>query len=579
MSTRKAPVSKRSIPLGKRSVLLSAAHYLRMSFNVTLSRAFLAATVSAILALGLHLLIGLPTLAEAFGEGTTRILPLPLFSALLSIFGHSAKTVLVFTIIVLGTVLMAGVGMLVWGFISWIQVEEIPQLTRLYRRYVGTNPAYMSTAVITLIVLLLWIIEAGFIAPILGGGFLGSALPDGVFGTFVAQLFPSCLFAFMFQQLMERMSETVTVRTERVKRVSLSRRQLLQRGTIALVAAATGWFVLNGVLTRISTLFAGGERPPLALGNVPKRLVPPPVPTYTEWPLVQGQTAEITATKDFYYVSKNLIKDPAVDISSWQLQITGLVQQPYALTFDQLRALPAVERYHTLECISNDVGGTYISTALFHGVRLADVLNVAGIQSDAQEVIFHAADGYSDALHLSQALDPRALLIYHINGENLPTPHGFPVRLLVPGVYGMKNGKWLTGLELGSGGYMGYWEQRGWTQEARVKIMSRIDTPTYGDLLPATPTAITGIAYASDQGIAQVQVSVDGGITWQPALLRRPLDPLTWTLWKFPWSPTKGQYTIAVRAITLDGTIQQPDEAPPLPDGSSGYHAIRVTIA
>ena len=443
------------------------------------------------------------------------------------------------------------------------------------------NPAFVPAAIVVALVLLLWVIEAGIIAPILGGGFFGANLAGGVSGTFVAQLLPSLAFALIFAWLLQQQpaAAIVSLETPATTAGAMSRRRLLQRGAIVLGVVVAGGLVLNGVITRLGSLLTGGNTPPLRLGDVPQRITPPPVPAYTDWPVVAGQSAEITPTSDFYYVSKNLIGDPTVNIATWHLQISGLVDHPYALTYQQLQALPAVERYHTLECISNDVGGPYISNAYFRGVRLADLLQTAGIKPNAQEVIFHAADDYSDALHLSQALDPQALVIYHINGEALPTPHGFPARILVPGLYGMKNGKWLTGLEVGPGGSTGYWEQRGWTNVARVKIMARIDTPMDGDLLSGNAAAIAGIAYASDAGIAQVEVSVDGGATWQQAQLRRPLGPLTWTLWKFPWSPTKGQYIVAVRAITLDGTVQQPTMAPPLPDGSSGYHAITVTVA
>jgi DMSO/TMAO reductase YedYZ molybdopterin-dependent catalytic subunit len=287
----------------------------------------------------------------------------------------------------------------------------------------------------------------------------------------------------------------------------------------------------------------------------------------------------VTNTNDFYYVSKNLAADPQIDASSWNLQITGLVERPYSLSYDELRALPQIERYHTLECISNEVGGNLMSNARFVGASLADMLQHAGIKNGASDLIFHAADGYSDSLHMSQALDPRSLVVYEINGEALPQPHGYPARLLIPGLYGMKNGKWLSSLEVGSGSYTGYWEERGWTNEAHVKTMSRIDIPHANDLLLAKPMYIAGVAFAADRGIARVDVSTDSGQTWQTATLRRPLGNLTWVLWEYSWTPpASGTYIIAVRAVDGQGYVQQPTIAPPLPDGSSGYHAISVTV-
>ena len=193
-------------------------------------------------------------------------------------------------------------------------------------------------------------------------------------------------------------------------------------------------------------------------------------------------------------------------------------------------------------------------------------------------MIFKAADGYSDSLHLAQALNEQSLVVYLLNGQRLPTAHGFPARLLIPGLYGMKNGKWLTELSLASGSYQGYWEQRGWTPEAIVKLTSRIDTPHDGDLIIAGPTSVAGVAYGGAKGISRVDVSVDAGKTWTPAAMRRPLGALTWTLWEYAWTPTTGSYTLLVRAIDLDGNVQTYVPSPPLPDGATGYHAISVTI-
>ncbi|MGH2505440.1 MAG: molybdopterin-dependent oxidoreductase, partial [Ktedonobacterales bacterium] len=279
----------------------------------------------------------------------------------------------------------------------------------------------------------------------------------------------------------------------------------------------------------------------------------------------------------FYYVSKNLAGDPMVNGQAWQLAFTGMLDKPYTLSYAQLRALPQVTQYHTLECISNVVGGDLMSNGYFTGVSLADALNTAGIQQGATSLIFKAADGYSDSLHMAQALDERSLIVYLLDGQPLPTAHGYPARLLIPGLYGMKNGKWLTELSVASGDYSGYWEQRGWTPEAKAKMTSRIDTPHDGDLLVARPMSIAGVAYSGAQGIARVDVSVDAGKTWSPARMRSPLDALAWTLWEYPWTPAPGSHTLIVRAIDLQGAVQSYYPAPPLPDGASGYHVISVT--
>jgi DMSO/TMAO reductase YedYZ molybdopterin-dependent catalytic subunit len=258
--------------------------------------------------------------------------------------------------------------------------------------------------------------------------------------------------------------------------------------------------------------------------------------------------------------------------------VNGLVEAPLSLSYDDLRGRPATEQYQTLECISNEVGGNLMSNARWTGTSLAALLQAATIKPTADSVIFRCADGYSDRLHLAQALGPRALIVYDINGERLPQAHGFPARLLVPGLYGMKNGKWLSSLEVASGPYDGYWEQRGWTREALVKLTARIDVPGDQDVLLPRATAIAGVAFSGDQGIAEVQVTTDAGKTWQSAALRRPLAEQTWVLWEFPWTPTLGTHVLAARAIDLAGRVQTPTDAPPLPDGASGYHAITVHV-
>jgi DMSO/TMAO reductase YedYZ molybdopterin-dependent catalytic subunit len=255
-----------------------------------------------------------------------------------------------------------------------------------------------------------------------------------------------------------------------------------------------------------------------------------------------------------------------------------MVDQPTTLTYDSLRAMPSVMQPQTLECISNEVGGNLMSSAVWTGVRLADLLSQVGVHADAQELIFRCADGYSDSISLAQALDPRSLLVYAIDGQPLPQPHGFPARLLIPGLYGMKNGKWVQSLQAGPGGYTGYWEEQGWSRQAIVKTTTRIDVPTDGDLLRARSTIIAGVAFAGDRGIAEVDVSTDGGQTWTAATLERPLARQTWVRWQAQWSPTTGMHVIVARAIDLDGNVQSPAYAPTLPDGASGYHAISVVV-
>ncbi len=547
--------------------------------RAALGPAMIAAALAVVAALALRYFFAVPSPAELYADQATVRIPLPLFETMLTTFGGAAKHLYLISAIVIEAILTALVGVL------YVAARAALLRTARDARAAKQTPEQLTLTYVDapLIVLALWLLSAGVLAPLLGGGFFGAGLVGGAPMTLLAQLAPDAVFALSLiwqTRSAQRTRQNAGIAAETQGR--LSRRMLLQQGTLAAVTLAGGIAVWEALTSGLGALVGASPAhttaPSVSLANQPTHIIPPPVPTYSAFPPVPGQSPEVTSANDFYYVSKNLTTDPTVDTGSWKLSVTGMVDAPYSLTYDQLRALPQVTQYHTLECISNEVGGDLMSNGYFTGVRLADALNAAHIQSGATAMIFTAADGYSDSLHLAQALDDRALIVYLLDGQPLPIAHGFPARLLIPGLYGMKNGKWLTELSLASGPYTGYWEQRGWTPDALVKMTSRIDTPHDGDLLVARPTSIAGVAYTGATGIARVDVSVDGGKTWTPATMRRPLDALSWTLWEYPWTPTSGAHVLIVRAIDLDGNVQSYSPAPPLPDGASGYHAITVTV-
>lgn len=290
---------------------------------------------------------------------------------------------------------------------------------------------------------------------------------------------------------------------------------------------------------------------------------------------VRGLPAEVTPTGDFYIVSKNPPGfDPDLDASLWRLEVIGR-SQPLRLGYRELLALPAVQRYHTLECISNEVGGNLISNARWRGIPLHQILEMAGADTSLKKLSFRCADGYTTAIPMSDALLPDTLLAYEMNGEPLPSKHGFPARLLVGGLYGMKNPKWITRIEPVDY-FLGYWEQRGWSNEAVVKTMSKFTTP--GATLPTGQrTQLGGVAYAGKRGIRAIEYTTDDGRTWLPAAIKPVLGPYTWVLWTADWTPAApGTYLLGVRAQDGAGQWQTADEAPTLPDGASGLHRIRV---
>ncbi|MDR7518545.1 MAG: molybdopterin-dependent oxidoreductase [Armatimonadota bacterium] len=296
---------------------------------------------------------------------------------------------------------------------------------------------------------------------------------------------------------------------------------------------------------------------------------------------VRGLPPDVTPNDKFYVVSKNPFGlDPRLDAKKWTLEIAGLVGKPVRLTYDQIRALPSVARYHTLECISNEVGGDLIGNAMWKGVRFRDVIQLAGgVSPRAVRFALRCADGYSEGIPVADAMQPDVMLAYEMNGEPLPPAHGFPVRLLIPGLFGMKNPKWLTKIEAVSTHFTGYWQASGWSDEAVVKTTSQFRVPTDRGQVALGEVGLGGIAYSGDRGIQEVEFSTDGGKTWSRAEVKKALGPYTWVLWAAVWTPSgPGEYTLKVRAKDGTGVIQSSQETPTLPDGASGYHTIRIRV-
>ena len=284
---------------------------------------------------------------------------------------------------------------------------------------------------------------------------------------------------------------------------------------------------------------------------------------------------ELTPSESFYVVSKNLLGDPELDGASWRLEVKGARTQ--YLSLGELTRLADLEQYQTLECISNEVGGDLISTALWRGIRLPTLLAAVGVRQTDRFVVFRAADGYSDSLPLDVAQDQSTMLGLAMNGSPLAARHGFPARLLIPGRYGMKNVKWLTSVQLTNTDIDGYWEQRGWSRAAVAKTMARFDVPGLGSIHRERPIRLGGVAYAGRRGIIRVEVGVRG--TWTSAELRPPLSPFTWVIWTLDWDPpAPGRHTLHVRAVDGTGAIQSAEPSPPIPTGATGIQQIEVEV-
>jgi DMSO/TMAO reductase YedYZ molybdopterin-dependent catalytic subunit len=302
---------------------------------------------------------------------------------------------------------------------------------------------------------------------------------------------------------------------------------------------------------------------------------PPPVPEGFEG-VMPRLVPEITPTNSFYITTKNFV-DPTLDPSDWRLNFKGMVDNPYTLTFEELMSLPAITMTLTLACVSNPTGGNLIGNARWKGVDFTELVRRAVPRNGIQDVITRAADGYSDSITFDKAMSGACLLAYEMNGEPLVQKHGSPVRLLVPNIYGMKNTKWITDVELVGYDYKGYWQQQGWSDSAEYRTISRIDYPDT-IRISTDPVYIGGIAFAGSRGIKRVEVSTDGGKTWADAMLRPSLGTDVWVQWTYPWLPTPGIHSLVVRATDRKGQLQSPDTESIYPSGASGYHVRQVTV-
>ncbi len=295
---------------------------------------------------------------------------------------------------------------------------------------------------------------------------------------------------------------------------------------------------------------------------------------------VPGLTPYVVPNEDFYRIDTALIV-PQVDPASWTLTVTGLVENQVELSFDDLLALPMVERAVTLSCVSNEVGGKYVGNAVWQGVPLTTLLDRAGVRPDATQIVGRSVDGFTAGFPTEVALDGRtALVAVGMNGEPLPVVHGFPARLVVSGLYGYVSAtKWLKEIRLTRWeDFDGYWIPRGWAKEAPVKTQSRIDVPRSGATLAAGPTPVAGVAWAPDRGIRKVEVQVDGG-DWEEARLGDAVSDDTWVQWVLEWDATPGEHTVVVRATDGTGETQTERVGRPDPDGATGWHRRKVRVA
>ena len=349
----------------------------------------------------------------------------------------------------------------------------------------------------------------------------------------------------------------------------------LSLATLGITAAGVASGVVGALLTR-RLRSVSGERDTLAL-PVPSSAPPPPPADVT--PKGVALPSFITPNSDFYRIDTAL-SVPQVSRTEWKLRIHGMVDREVTYTFDDLKRFEPIEKTVTLACVSNPVGGELISNAAWTGYRVRDLLRDAGIASDADMVLSTSIDGWTAGTPVEVLTDDRdSMLAIGMNGVPLPVEHGYPARLVVPGLYGFVSAtKWVTDLELTRFDRAeAYWTKLGWSAQAPIKTQSRIDVPRSGQRLGTGPTTFGGVAWAQYRGIRAVEVRIDDG-PWQPAQLGAAYSNDTWRLWSFPWNATPGPHTVAVRATDNTGAVQTGDQIGVIPDGATGWHTVSFEV-
>jgi DMSO/TMAO reductase YedYZ molybdopterin-dependent catalytic subunit len=350
-----------------------------------------------------------------------------------------------------------------------------------------------------------------------------------------------------------------------------------RRAFLGLTAAVTASAALAAASGRaLRGRFSAAES--RAGVTLPRPAAPlPPIPATAEAG-VEGIAPFVTPNRDFYRVDTALIV-PQVRAEDWTLSVTGMVEEPFELTYAELSDLDIVEADITMTCISNQVGGSLVGNARWLGVLTRDLLDRARPQRRADQLVGRSTDGYTCGFPIEAAYDRPCLVAIGMNGEPLPLRHGFPARLVTPGIYGyVGSTKWLTELEVTTfDAFDQYWVPRGYAEQAPIKTMARIDTPRSFESVAAGRVMVGGVAWAQTRGISGVEIRIDDG-DFEPAVLAGEVARETWRQWRYEWDATPGRHELTVRAVDGTGERQTEERAEPLPDGASGWMSLVVNV-
>ena len=500
-----------------------------------LTNGFLAGVIGGVfmtlIMLVLRYFTGASTLPEMISDRAAPFLPIPIFFKMLGLFGGYSHLKQFGIVSIL-------VGMLVFaGMIGVLYAISMERSQRASRRLIGVSLA-ISWA---LSILVLW--------PMLAGNYRGR--PPAVATWFNAA---SLLLIYL-------VCGCVLVVAYRMLRPPVEAASANWAGRRQVLPALLGALGIAAVLVMLRKFYEIAAYAYDGTEETGEDLPP------------------ITPNDDFYCVTKNNV-DPQPETTLWRLEVNGMVSTPRTYRFEEIAALPSVEQETTLECISNQVGSGLMSNAIWRGVPLRDLIAAAGPKPGIQQVVFHGADAYTDDLPYEMAMRPSTLVAYRMNGDALALKHGFPARIIVPGMVGEKNVKWVTRIELLDHQTKQFYEQQGWGPSFRINTTSRFDSPDFDQPVKfANPITLRGTAFGGDRGVSRVEVTMDDGATWRAAEITYKSSPLAWVQWRFDWSPPgPGEYPLAVRATDGNGEVQSGVDKSSGPEPATGYQRVTAKL-
>jgi DMSO/TMAO reductase YedYZ molybdopterin-dependent catalytic subunit len=515
-----------------------------LSFALPALLAGLVASLLAVVLMGvLRVFFGVPTPVELFGQFVLKHLDANTFVLLLLTYKDNPKT---------GPLGLALLGMVCIGTVLGLLYAQLSQVQLPVR---GLRPGRREWLIALIFAITMTLIGVLLFWNELRANFLGllfeTAIMTTILGMLADFLLYSLTLALVYRTFLPTEASGVTTQ-------SLSRRRLFSQASTVLVAIAAG-IGFNRLLHVFLQNYSSYD------GTGPDAL---------------DVTPSLTPNDQHYVVTQNVV-DPTVNVDLWRLEVEGLVKNTGSHSYTELQQLPSVARAITLECIANGVGrARLMSTAIWQGIALSTLLaHHGGALSHARYVSFYCADGYNVSLPLNEVLEADALLAWRMNGDPLPNRHGFPLRVLIPGRYGEENPKWVTRIELTEQFVSGLYSSQGW-YNGPLHTTSRIDRPKgQTPLVARRQVEVGGIAFAGNRGIRKVELSVDGGQSWQEARLQPPLSKDSWVQWSLPWTPMQaGTYTLVVRATDGTGEVQTSREQGTVPNGATGYHKVPVTV-